>query len=214
LAVLLWTLKQTAPASPYGRQVVNGFRRKKQLEGFLIRFALLPVVLLASISAAQEPPTAARPDPFAPIRFMVGTWRGETNGQPGKGASERSYAFELGDAFLVARNTAVYPPQPKNEKGETHRDTGFISYDKLRKTLVFRQFHSEGFVNQYVLDANASRGDTVVFVTETIENVMPGWRARETYQKTGPNTMVETFELAEPRKEFEVYSVCKLTRVK
>ena len=180
----------------------------------MIRSALVLVALMASTVAAQEPPKAARPDPFAPIRFMVGTWKGESSGQSGKGTSERTYAFELGDAFLVARNTAVYPPQPKNEKGETHRDTGFISYDKLRKTLVFRQFHSEGFVNQYLLDPNATREDTVVFVTETIENIMPGWRARETYRKTGPDTMVETFELAEPRKEFEVYSVCKLTRVK
>jgi hypothetical protein len=180
----------------------------------VIRSALVLVALLTSAVAAQGPPKTATPDPFAPIRFMVGTWKGDSSGQSGKGTSERTYAFELGDAFLVARNTAVYPPQPKNDKGETHRDAGFVSYDKLRKTLVFRQFHSEGFVNQYLLDPKATRGDTVVFVTEMIENIMPGWRARETYQKTGPDTMVETFELAEPRKEFEVYSVSKLTRVR
>ncbi len=69
-------------------------------------------------------------------------------------------------------------------------------------------------MNQYLRDAAAGAAGTVVFVTETIENIGPGWRARETYRRTGADTMTETFELAEPRKEFEVYSVCKLTRVK
>jgi hypothetical protein len=177
---------------------------------------VLCVALLASSAAAyaQDAKPVAPIDPLAPVRFMVGTWKGENSGQPGHGTSDRTYAFELGDAFLAAHNTAVYPPQPKNEKGETHRDAGFIGYDKVRRRLVFRQFHSEGFVNQYLQDVAASREGTVVFVTEVIENIAPGWRARETYHKTGPDTMTETFELAEPRKDFEVYSVCKLTRVK
>jgi hypothetical protein len=115
---------------------------------------------------------------------------------------------------MTTRNTAVYPPQPKNAKGETHRDMGVISDDKARKLLVFRQFHSEGFVSQYVQDAAAGTADTVVFVTEAIENIPTGWRAKETCPKTGPDTMVETFELAAPGKPFEVYSVCRLTRVK
>jgi hypothetical protein len=177
----------------------------------MIRYAFALLALMASPSVAQEAP---KPDPFAPVRFLVGTWKGENSGQAGNGTSDRTYAFELGDGFLVGRNTAVYPPQPKNEQGETHRDTGFISYDKSRKVLVFRQFHSEGFVNQYIQDVSAARPDTVVFVTEVIENIAPGWRARETYRKTGPDTVVETFELAAPGKPFEVYSVCKLTRGK
>jgi hypothetical protein len=181
----------------------------------VIRTALALALVMVSAAAAQEPAkTPPPPDPFAPVRFMVGKWKGENSGQPGKGTSERTYAFELGDAFLATHNTALYPPQPQNEKGETHRDAGFISFDKVRKLLVFRQFHSEGFVNQYLHVVASSKPDTVVFETEVIENIAPGWRARETYHRTGPDTMVETFELAEPRKPFEVYSVCKLTRVK
>ncbi len=181
----------------------------------MIRRALVLAVMMASVVAGQEPGTTpAKPDPFAPVRFMVGTWKGEDSGQAGHASSDRTYAFEMGEAFLVAHNTAVYPPQAQNAKGQTHRDAGFISYDRVRRVLVFRQFHSEGFVNQYLHDVAASRPDTVVFVTEVIENMGLGWRAREAYRRTGPDTMVETFELAEPRKPFEVYSVCKLTRVK
>lgn len=180
----------------------------------MIRSLLVLVAVMVSAAAAQDAPPPAPPDPFAPVRFMVGTWKGESSGQSGNGTSERTYAFELGELFLVSHNTAVFPPQPKNEKGETHRDAGFISYDRMRKLLVFRQFHSEGFVNQYLLDLAAGRADAVVFVTEAIENIAPGWRARESYRKTGPDTMIETFELAGPRQPFEVYSVCKLRRVK
>jgi hypothetical protein len=65
-----------------------------------------------------------------------------------------------------------------------------------------------------VQEPSSGGPDTVVFVTEAIENIAPGWRAKESYQKTGPDTVVETFELAAPGKPFEVYSVCRLTRSK
>lgn len=179
-----------------------------------MRTTLVLAVLASCAVVAQEAAPPARTDPFAPLRFMAGTWRGESTGQPGRGTSERTYAFELGGAVLAVRNTAVYPPQPKNEKGEIHHDAGFFSYDKARKLLVFRQFHSEGFVNQYVQDPAAGGPDTIVFVTEAIENIPPGWRAKESYRKTGPDTMTETFELAAPGKPFEVYSECTLQRIK
>jgi hypothetical protein len=179
------------------------------------RLALsLSLLLLSSVAWAQEKPAQPVPDPFGPIRFMVGTWKGENTGEPGYGTSDRTYAFEYGERFMTTRNTAVYPPQPKNEKGETHRDMGVISYDKARRLLVFRQFHSDGFVNQYAQDTAAGSADTVVFVSEAIENIAPGWRAKESYRKTGPDTMVETFELTAPGKPFEIYSECRLTRVK
>jgi hypothetical protein len=176
--------------------------------------ALFVVALLAPAGLAQQSSIQPRTDPFAPLRFMTGSWRGVNTGQAGEGTSERVYAFEFDETFLAVRNTAVYPPQPKNTKGETHRDTGFFSYDKARKLLVLRQFHSEGFVNQYLQDTAAGSADTVVFVTEAIENIPPGWRARESYRRTGPDTMVETFELAAAGKPFEIYSECRLTRVK
>lgn len=43
----------------------------------------------------------------------------------------------------------------KNKKGEIHEHLSFISYDKARKLLVLRQFHVEGFVNQFVFNKEA-----------------------------------------------------------
>ena len=147
------------------------------------------------------------------LNFFIGRWQGRGSGTPGNSQVERSYQFVLGDKFIEVRNKSTYPPQEKNSNGEVHEDFGMIGYDKQRKKFVFRQFHIEGFVNQYVLNEVAKEGHTLVFETEVIENIPAGWRARETYQVTGEDTFIEIFELAAPDKEFEVYSTNHLQRV-
>ena len=67
------------------------------------------------------------------------------------------------------------------------------------------QFHIEGFVNQYVMDYLAPDGKTIVFTSESIENIPSGWRARESYQVINPDEFIETFELAPLGKDFELY---------
>jgi len=49
-------------------------------------------------------------------------------------------------------------------------------------------------------------GKTIVFTSQSIENIPAGWRARETYKIVGPHEFTEVFELAGPGKDFEVYS--------
>jgi hypothetical protein len=139
-------------------------------------------------------------------------WQGKAQGEPGYGTSERSYEYVLGGKYLLVKNRSVYPAQEKNAKGETHEDVGYFSYDKQRKKLVLRQFHLEGFVNQYV-EETATPG-TLVFVSEAIENIPAGWRARESYAFDGPDAFTETFELAEPGKDFAVYTKTTFTRKK
>lgn len=138
---------------------------------------------------------------------------GTSEGQPGKGTVEREYERVLGAKYIRVRNRSTYPPQEKNPKGETHEDEGFFSFDRARQRVVFRQFHVEGFVNTYVQDPDAKPG-TVSFLTEGIENIPPGYRARETYVIHGPDDIEEIFEMAEPGKGFEIYSRVRLRRVR
>ena len=109
---------------------------------------LAAVLLLQTPAAAPSP---APPDPWAAVRFMEGEWTGESEGEPGKGTVKRAYRFVLGNKFLHEQNVSTYPPQPKNEKGEVHEHWSFFSHDKARHTLVLRQFHQEGFVNQFAM---------------------------------------------------------------
>lgn len=78
---------------------------------------------------------------------MVGRCSGTTEGQPAKGTVEREYTRILGSHFVEVKNRSTYPAQEKNAKGEVHEDVGIFSFDKARKKIVFRQFHTEGFVN-------------------------------------------------------------------
>jgi hypothetical protein len=50
--------------------------------------------------------------------------------------------------------------------------------------------------------------------SEAIENLPPGFRARETYLVKGTDAFDESFEIAEPNKPFEVYSRSVFTRFK
>jgi hypothetical protein len=130
---------------------------------------LTTAILLVSIAAIAQEPIAK--SPFDPIRSFVGRWQGTTQGQPGHGKGVRNYEFVLGGKFLRASNKTVYPPQEKNPKGEVHEDFGYFSYDRQRKKLLLRQFHVEGFVNEYVEQEGTKDGKTLVFETERIENI-------------------------------------------
>ena len=154
--------------------------------------------------------TAPAPDVWQPVRFLAGAWEGDSSGQPGNGKSAREYRFVLNNKYLEIRNKSIYPAQSRNPKGEVHEDWGMISYDRSRKKLVLRQFHVEGFVNQYA--AEDVRDGVLRFESESIENIPAGFRARETYTITGPDEFVERFEIAEPGKDFEVYVETRFRR--
>jgi hypothetical protein len=151
---------------------------------------------------------------WLPFKNMVGKWTGTSQGQPGKGVFERSYQIVLNKKFIEVKNKSTYAPSKENPKGEVHEDHGFLSYDKSRKTFVLRQFHIEGFVNQFKIESISPDGKTIVFISESIENIPTGFRARESYQIISENEFTETFELAEPGKDFELYSKAVLKRVK
>jgi THAP4-like, heme-binding beta-barrel domain len=178
---------------------------------------MMSFVAGAILTLLTMPPTGGRQpaqqvDQWARVRFLLGSWEGTQAGRPGTGTVRRRYRLVLRDQFIEVRNTSTYPPQEKNPKGEVHDDIGYLSYDRARKRLVLRQFHVEGFVNQYVEEPESSAGK-LVFVSEAIENIPPRWRARETYIVHGSDEFEEIFELAEGDKPFELYSRARLKRV-
>ena len=182
----------------------------------LMKLVLFVATLFLSASSVAQAPAAApaaEQDPWAPVKFMVGKWTGTATGNAGDGTVAREYEFVLKQRFLFEKNTSTYPPQEKNKKGEVHDHVSYLSYDKGRKVLVLRQFHVEGFVNQYVMNKEASTPARLVFESENFENFSNKWKARETYDVIGPDEFVETFELAPPDKPFQLYSKNHLKRV-
>jgi hypothetical protein len=169
------------------------------------------LILIPGILFAQG---EKKEDVWSPFKYFVGNWKGTGKGRSGLSKLEAEFKFVLNGKYLQVRGKAVFEPQEKNKKGEVHEDLGFISFDRARKTFVFRQFHVEGFVTQNVLDNLSSNEKTFVFLSENIENIAPGWRVRATYKILNENEFLQIFELAEPGKDFEVYSENRLKRKK
>lgn len=164
-----------------------------------IRLTITTLLLLASVGMAQ---TRAHSDTWEPLRSLVGSWEGTGNGQPGQSKIQREYRLVLNDKYIQVQSKSTYDPQPKNPKGEVHQDWGMISFDKSRTNFVLRQFHIEGFVNRYAMTSSSADGKTIVFTSESIENIPAGYRARETYKIMGTDEFIEVFEIAEPGKAF------------
>ena len=165
---------------------------------------LLFVTLLLPLISAGQPEQEKETDVWKPLRYFVGKWEGTGGGKFGPSTLQREYKFILQDKFLYVKNRSVSPPKENLPQGEVHEDWGFYSFDTGRKRFVLRQFHVEGFVNQFIAEPASEPDKLSAFVTESIENLPPGWRARETYNIIGKNEFVEVFELAKPGEDVEV----------
>jgi len=174
------------------------------MKKILIAFIFIPCLALAQ--------NTKKDSLWLPMKFFVGEWTGTGESEVGKGFYERTYKTILNNNFIEIKNKTTYPPTDKNPKGEVHEDIGYISYDRAKKKFVLRQFHIESFVNTYILDSISPDGKTIVFITEQIENIPTGWKARETYKIINDNEFVEIFELAEPNKDFFIYTQATFKR--
>lgn len=155
---------------------------------------------------------SAAVDPWGPLRVFEGNWEGPTRGKPGAGSTSRAYRFEMGGRFLTQRDKSVYRSTGAGAEPLVHEDFGVFSFDATQRRIVWRQFHSESFVNEYILESVGPQGTTLEFVTMRIEN-LPGGRAKKLYRILSPDEFEETFLLAVPDQEFEVYTESRLKRV-
>jgi hypothetical protein len=174
------------------------------------RTAILSLAAAAAGCAtpAVTPPVAAitLDQRLSPLARFVGTWRGTAEGEPGTGTVERTYAPILAGKFIEERNESRY------NSGEIHHHLAFWSFDRRRARFVFRQFHEESFVNQFVATTPDFVDGRFVVESEAIENIPPGFRARETYIFSGADAFEEIFEIAEPDADFALYSHNRFAR--
>ena len=169
---------------------------------------LVTLMMFATLAASAADQAATHPsnDRWGRVRFMLGTWEGTASGEPGEGVVLRTYELVLGGQFIEEHNTSRYEAKSPGAKPEVHHHRGFLSYDKARKTFMLRHFHEEGFVNLFALNADRSLPAYLVFDSVSFENFSNEWKARESYEVISPDEFIETFELAEPGKDFVVYS--------
>lgn len=160
-----------------------------------MRRAIRILFLLCAIAPGGALAAPVPADPLAVISWLIGDWTGIGEGQPGTSASTRHTERIHNDNFIKVEGRSVYPRQQANPTGEVHTSLDLWSFDRRRNLLVLRQFDSLGFVSTYVQDRAASTAGRLILVSESLESVPAGWRARYTYQLVATDEYHELFEL-------------------
>lgn len=180
----------------------------------LITRRLLALGLVAASASCATAQTGATADGASPsldqrlsgLTHLLGHWRGTAEGEPGAGTVERTYTPILGGKFIEERNESRYA------SGEIHYHIAYWSFDRRRGRFVLRQFHEESFVNQFVATTPEFVDGRLVVESEAIENIPPGFRARETYVFSSADALEEIFEISEPNADYQTYSHNRFTR--
>ena len=145
-------------------------------------------VISCSLCAQASVPAAV--DPFAPVRFLVGEWTGEGDGQPGQSTGVASFRFEVEGRVLVRKSYADQPAA--NDRPASHHEdlmTVFAEGGQLKALYL----DNEGHVIRY-LAAGVPGG--VAFTSEP----GPGPRFRLTYFQKSEALVNLRFEIAPPDK--------------
>ena len=147
------------------------------------------------------------------LQFIIGNWSG-TGAGFGSDTSiiTASYNFVMNKKYIEVKHDSKFKPTEKNPKGDHHIDNGFISFDTLRKKIIYRQFNNEGFVNQYILNQELSNESELIFETENIENFIPGGKARFTIKKISETELETIFDVSFPNKEYSCFGTNKLIK--
>ena len=159
--------------------------------------------------------TAAEAQPLLGKKFngILGEWQGTGEGfSGGKSIINSSFKLIMEGRYVEIKNHSEFNPTDQHPEGEIHIDHGYVSFDKTRLKYIYRQFNIEGYVNQFVLNEECSNDSTFVFETETIENFVPGGKARFTIQLKGRDNIETIFDVSFPGKEYACFGTNWLSR--
>ena len=165
------------------------------------------LILLSTLIFSQD-------NKFNKFDYLIGEWKGIGSSFGNEKSTIKSeFNFAMGGKYIEVINDSKFEPTVKKPKGEHHIDKGFISYDATRNLFVFRQFHVEGFVIQYILVDSLSSNSNLVFESEEIENFVPGGKARWVIAKITENAIKTTFDVAMPKKDYKCFGENKLIKM-
>jgi len=152
-------------------------------------------------------------NPLERFNNLIGQWEGSGKSfSSSKSVINSEFNWIMNNTFIEVKNRSEFEPTPQNPEGEIHEDYGIISFDKTRKVFVFRQFHVEGFINQYILNDSLSNEKTLIFESEHIENFVPGGTARYTVNFKNTTEIETLFDVGFPEKEMSCFGQNQLSK--
>ncbi len=156
--------------------------------------SILAGLLLAvgATALAAGPGASPSPDPWADLRFLLGSWKGDNGGDPGAGSGAYTFREELGGEVLVRHNAVTFPARP-GKPGFTHDDLLVVYREEDARRAIY--FDSEGHVIRYRVEASPG---TVTFESEGAADAP---RQRLSYRQTGKETVEIVFAVGGPGQE-------------
>jgi len=152
-------------------------------------------------------------NPLDRFNFLKGNWSGSGSGFGNEKSNiTSSFHNTMEGKFIEVTNDSKFDPTKNSPEGEHHIDKGFISYDHSRKSIIFRQFNSEGYINQYVLNDSLSNDSLLIFETEIIENFDPRGKARWTIKKISETQIETIFDVFFPNRGYTCFGTNFLTK--
>lgn len=160
----------------------------------MTKMLVLALLLVASCGAAED---------WGPLQFLVGTWVGEGEGQPGRGTGSFRFETDLQGRILVRRSFAEYPAAG-GRPAFRHDDMTIVHRDAESKVFKAVYYDNEGHVIPYAV--RAVEGGVVM------ESEGGGTRYRVTYIRQATERMRMRFEIAPQGKAFATYVEATLRR--
>jgi hypothetical protein len=165
-----------------------------------IRFAPLTAIALLTVCGLSAQP-AVKSDPWAGLRFLIGSWEAKTTGGMAQAQSSGAYAFglELHDHVLARHSSGGACKGPEDFDCQ-HSDLLYIYPAGDGQTLQAIYFDNEGHVLRY--DVSTPKPGSAVFLSDPAQ---PGPQFRLSYELAG-GLMIGKFQLRMPgRTEFTSY---------
>jgi len=171
-----------------------------------MKFGLIIFLLLLNVSVMSQ-------TGLERFENLIGKWEGTGEGfGNAKSKISAEYHWLMNKQFIEVKHHSKFEPTPQNKEGEIHDDLGIISFDEADKKIVFRQYHTEGYMNEYVLNDSLSTSGVLVFETRKIENFVPGGKARFTIKVISDNEIETVFDVGFPGREMACFGTNNLKK--
>jgi hypothetical protein len=158
-----------------------------------------PVKTPAQTSAKVSAQTPAKPDPWLPVRFLLGSWESKTTGGLAQAQASAGYSFRLElREHIVARHTRSGVCAAPDDFDCQHSDLLYIYPEGSGFKAIY--FDNEGHVIHY--DLSIPKPGSVVFLSDA---ALEGPQYRLSYELLN-GAMSGKFELKMPNQtEFLSY---------
>jgi hypothetical protein len=136
--------------------------------------------------------------PWIKWSWLIGEWKGEGSGQPGKGDGKFSFKTSLNDKILVRSSHSEYPAT-SDKPANVHDDLLIVYLDYSGNPSKAIYFDNEGHTINYSISYTDK---TIVLLSEKTPNI-PVFRL--TYTSLDADTIDTNFEISRDGEKFTTY---------